>query len=271
MLGKLIKHEIRHSARYHLAILVATVAVTVVVGISLLSDSSLLAALSCFALAITGVATVVITLVSVIKNFYDTIYGRQGYLTLTLPVKGSIILFSKVLVSFLWVVVGFAATAVPYVLIFLYARVKTSGLSDMLGDALKGILSMLPEPGVLVAFLAVMVVLLIAQILTYVGYVYFSVTVANTRAFHNHPKLFGGLTFFAISLIVSQIGNALGEVIPFSFVVSYDKAYFSFKAAEEVGNALLTYPIGGTLFSGLVALGLLVLTGYVIENKVNIK
>lgn len=271
MLGKLIKHEIRHSARYHLAILIATVAVTAVVGLSLLTDSSVLAALTCFALIITGIATVIVTLVSVIKNFYDTIYGRQGYLTLTLPVKGSTILLSKVLVSFLWIIIGFVATAVPYLLIFLYAKVKTSALTDMFGDALKGILSMLPESDVLILFLIVMVLLIIAEILTYVGYVYFSVTVANTRLFHNHPKFFGGLTFFGIMILVSQIGNFIGEIIPFSFVVTYDNAYFSFKQAEEIAAAFLIYPIGGTIFSGIVAVALLALTGYVIENKVNIK
>lgn len=271
MLGKLIKHEIRHSARYHLAILVATVAVTAVVGISLLSDSTVLAAFTCFALFITGIATVIVTLVSVIKNFYDTIFGRQGYLTLTLPVKGSTVLLSKVLVSFFWIIVGFVATAIPYLVIFLYARVKTSELTLMFGDALEGILSMLPESDVVVSLLAVLVVLVIAEILTYVGYVYFSVTIANTRAFHNHPKLFGGLTFFGISIIVSQIGDLIGNLIPFHFIVTFDSAYFSFKPAEEIMAAFLIYPVGSTLFSGLVALGLLFLTGYIIENKVNIK
>ncbi len=271
MLGKLIKHEIRHSARYHIAILVATVAVTAVVGLSLLTDSAILSALTCFALGVTGIATVIVTLVSVIKNFYDTIYGRQGYLTLTLPVKGSTVLVSKVLVSFLWIIVGFVATAVPYLLIFLYAKVKTSALTDMFGDALRGLLSMLPEADVLIAFLAVMVVLIIAKILTYVGYVYFSVTVANTRAFQNHPKLFGGLTFFGISVIVSQVENFISELIPFSFVATYNSAHFSFEPANEITSAFIIYPIGGTIFSGLVAVGLLVLTGYIIENKVNIK
>lgn len=271
MLGKLIKHEIRHSARYHLAILIATVAVTAVVGLSLLTDSAILSALTCFALAITGVATVIVTLVSVIKNFYDTIYGRQGYLTLTLPVKGSAILLSKVLVSFLWIIVGFCATAVPYLLIFLYARVKTSALTDMFGDALKGLLSMLPEADVLILFLVVLVILIIAKILTYVGYVYFSVTVANTRLFHNHPKFFGGLTFFGIMLAVSQIGNFISDVVPFSFVATYDKAYFSFEQADQIAAAFIIYPIGGTIFSMIVALLLLVFTGYIIENKVNIK
>lgn len=270
MLGKLLKHEIRHSARYNFIILIATVAVTAIVGLSLLSDSVLLAVFACLALGVTGVATVIVTLVSVIKNFYDTIYGRQGYLTLTLPVKGSQVLFSKVLISFMWVIVGFLAMAVPYVLIFLYAKVKVSTLTDMFESLLSSILNMLPEPKIIISGLIMVVVLAIATVLTYVGYIYFSVTIANTRAFQNHPVLFGGLTFFGLSLVVSQVGNLIGNVIPLHFVVTLEKAYISFQPVEEILGGL-PFPIGGTLFKGVVALGLLFATGYIIENKVNIK
>lgn len=77
MFGKLIKHEIRHSARYNLVIYIAALAITLIMGISLLTESTALGTLSCFAIYITGFATVVVTLVSVIKNFYDTLFSRQ--------------------------------------------------------------------------------------------------------------------------------------------------------------------------------------------------
>lgn len=271
MLGKLIKHDFRHSARYHITILVVTVAVTVVVALSLLSDSALLSALTCFALAVTGIATVVVTLVSVIKNFYDTIYGRQGYLTLTLPVKGSLILLSKVIISFVWVVIGFCAMAMPYLVIFLYAKFKASNLTVMLGDMVESFLTVLPDTGVIVSIIVVLVVIAILKILTYVGYVYFSVTVANTRAFQNHPKLFGGLTFFGISVIMSQLGTAIGKIIPLTFVITLEKAFFSFKTVEEFAGAALAYPIGDTIIAGIAAIALLAATGYILEHKVNIK
>ena len=39
----------------------------------------------------------------------------------------------------------------------------------------------------------------------------------------------------------------------------------------SVEGTLLSYGIGGTLLSAIVAAGLLVLTGYIMEHKVNIK
>lgn len=271
MLGKLIKHDLRHSARYHFSILAATLAVTVIVGLSLLSDSSLLSAFTVAALAVTGIATVVVTLVSVIKSFYDTIYARQGYLTLTLPVKGSLILLSKVIVSCIWIIVGFLAMAVPYLVVILYAKIKTSNLTDMMGDMLEAFLTILPQPKVIISFVFVLLIIAIFKILTYVGYVYFSVTVANTRAFQNHPKLFGGITFFSIMLLTSQLGSFIGKFIPFSFAISYEKAFFTFKTVNSLTDVLFSYPIGDTIISGLVAVALLAVTGYVLENKVNIK
>ena len=100
MFGKVLKNEIRHSARYNLTIYAVALAASVLMGLSLVIESSGIGVASCFALYIIGIITVVITLVSVIKNFYDTLFSRQGYLTLTLPVKGSTLLLSKVLVSF---------------------------------------------------------------------------------------------------------------------------------------------------------------------------
>ena len=122
MFGKLLKHEIRHSARYNLVIYIVALAVTLVMGISLLTESTALGTVSCFAIYITGFATVIVTLVSVIKNFYDTLFSRQGYLTLTLPVKGSTLLVSKVLVSFMWIILGFLIMALTWLSIFFYVR-----------------------------------------------------------------------------------------------------------------------------------------------------
>ena len=154
MLGKLIKHEFRHSARYHFAILVATVAVTAVVGLSLITDSTLLKVLASFGLMFTGIATIVITVVSIIKNFYDTMFTRLGYLTMTLPVKGSTLLLSKIIVAIVWVIVGFVAMAVPYSLMFIYAKNEADAIFDLVGNVVSMISDMLPTASAMVSFIA---------------------------------------------------------------------------------------------------------------------
>lgn len=273
MLGKLIKHEIRHSARYTMAIYGAAFAAMAVTAISLLLDSGWLGAVSCGILYVIGFAAVITTLVSIIKNFYDTLFSRQGYLTLTLPVKGSELLISKVLVSFIWVVTSFVVMGLTLYVIFLYGKDRSGGTMDSMWQiiSVSGILDMLPSKVAIFQFVAVIVILAISTIITYVGYVYFTVTLANTRLLQSHPKFYGGLIFFLIMGIVNTLGNKLTEYLPLTINVGTEKVYFSFTQMGAEADVLISYGIGGTIFSGLVAIGLLFATGYIIEHKVNIK
>lgn len=273
MFGKVIKNEIRHSARYNLVIYCVALAASFIMGISLITDSTGIGVLSCFALYIIGIVTVVVTLVSVIKNFYDTLFSRQGYLTLTLPVKGSTLLLSKVLVSFLWIIVGFAIMASTLVLIFIYVRHRSAEEIDIIKGLISsmGFLELLPSAAVIAEVIIVLALIGISKMLTYVGYIYFSVTVANTKQLQSHPKFFGVLTCFVIMLFTTRISNILTEKAPLTFFVTSEKAFFAFEKMGAVNGALLSYGVGGTIFSALIALGLLILTGYIIENKVNLK
>ncbi len=273
MLGKLIKHELRHSARYTMSIYTAVIVISAVMGLSLLSSATWLGVMSCFALYAAGFITVIITLVSVIKNFYDTLFGRQGYLTLTLPVKCSNLLISKVIVSFIWIVASFLLMALTLVMIFFYAREKSSGYFTLVSDAisLSGLLEMLPSASTVMALLFVAAVWAIITIFTYVSFVYFTVTVANTRLLQSHPKFIGGLIFLVIFSLNNTIGNVLTQYIPITFNVGSDRVFFAFEQMGRVEEALLSYGVGGTLFSGFFAFGLLWLTGYILEHKVNLK
>ena len=273
MFGKLIKNEIRHSARYNLVIYLVALAVTLVMGLSLVTESTALGVFSCFAIYITGFATVVVTLVSVIKNFYDTLFSRQGYLTLTLPVKGSTLLISKVLVSFLWIITGFLIMALTWVSIFVYARQQTQDSFDIIKILLfdSGLLELLPSGTVVAQVIIVMALIALTTILTYVSYIYFAVTVANTRTFQSHPKFFGGLTFFVVLTVISKINNFLTAKAPVTFFVTSEKAFFALEPMGAVEGAFISYGVGGTIFTGIVAVALLFCTGYIIEHKVNIR
>lgn len=273
MLGKLLKYEIKHSARYTATVYIATVAFAAVSVIALLFNSTWLGVMSCFMLYFAGIASVIVTLVSVIKNFYDTLYGRQGYLTFTLPVKCSTILLSKLISSVIWIIVGFLVMGLTLFVIFFYAKDKSEGIFDTFlnAAAISGLAEYLPSGIVIAEAAVVLLVLALLTVITYVGYVFFIVTVANIGKFQSHPKLYGGLVFLGIFTVVNTISNVLTENIPLTFNISSEKVFFAFADMFSVEGTLLSYGIGGTIFSAIVAAGLLVLTGYIMENKVNIK
>ena len=273
MLGKLLKYEIKHSARYTATIYLATLAFAAISVIALLFNSTWLGVMSCFMLYIAGIASVIVTLVSVIKNFYDTLYGRQGYLTFTLPVKCSTVLLSKLITSVLWIIVGFLVMGVTLLVIFFYAKDKSENIFDMIMDSLliSGLSDMLPSGVVIAETIVMFIILALLTVITYVGYVFFVVTIANTGKFQSHPKLFGALVFLGIFAGVNSISNILTENIPLTFNVATDRVFFDLADMFSVEGTLLSYGIGGTIFSAIVAAGLLALTGYIMEHKVNIK
>ncbi len=272
MLGKLLKHEFKHSARYVTAIYACTAAVLLVMLFALLVKITWLSVAASMILYFAGILVVVMTLVSVIKNFYDTLYTNQGYLSFTLPVKCSSLLVSKVIVSFVWIILSVIALAVIYFIVYQNALAQTDGEIGTILDMLKesGVLDMLPSGAAIAKLLVLIVVLLLLAILTFVGFVYFSVTLANTRLLQKHPKIFGFLIFFGSYAAANSIGAKLTYSLPLSFSVTNEGLKLAFSSMEN-SESVFSFGIGGTVFMALVALAMLFATGWIMEHKVNIK
>ena len=112
MVGKLIKHEFRATARVMLLVYAALAASAVLANLSLRFmqvDSVFLRIvfglfISVFVIGV--IAAVVVTAVVMIMRFYQSLLKNQGYLMHTLPVSTHAHIWSKLIVSLVW----FAAT-----------------------------------------------------------------------------------------------------------------------------------------------------------------
>ena len=111
MLGKLIKHEFRATARIMLPMLAALIALSLLANLSVhglagnLSNVPVLRIVFIvivvfFAIAV--VATAVMTLVIMISRFYRNLMKDEGYLMFTLPVSVHELIWSKLIVSLVW-------------------------------------------------------------------------------------------------------------------------------------------------------------------------
>ena len=98
----------------------------------------------------------------------------------------------------------------------------------------------------------------------------FSFTLSNTRALQKHPKLFGFLIFFGTFGVSNAINMKLTYSLPLAVHVTSEKVYIAFESMDTMSESLFSYGIGA-IFMGLIALGLLILTGWIMERKVNIK
>ena len=272
MLGKLMKHECKQSARSVMLIYASAAAVILFVFFGMLTKITWIGILGSVVLYIVALVGVIMTLVSIIKNFYDTLYSNQGYLSFTLPVKGSNLLLSKVLVSVLWIILSFALAALCFLVIAMNAKATAEGSMAGIWDVLEmtGLKETLPSGATLVKLLVLVIVLVLLMVLTFIGFVYFAVTVANTRALQKHPKLFGFLIFFLTYGAANAIATKLTYSLPLSLEISTEDVKLAFVAMDR-SESMLSYGLGGTIFLALIALGLLLLTGWIMEHKVNIK
>ena len=111
MLGKLMKHEFRATARIMLPVMGAMVALALLANLSIrglagnLSDVPMLRILFTLIIiffSVAVVATAVMSLVIMVSRFYRNLLKDEGYLMFTLPVSVHELIWSKLIVSLVW-------------------------------------------------------------------------------------------------------------------------------------------------------------------------
>jgi len=111
MLGKLMKHEFRATARIMLPVMGAMVALALLANLSIrglagnLSDVPMLRIFFVLIIIFFGVAvvaTAVMALVIMVSRFYRNLLKDEGYLMFTLPVSVHELIWSKLIVSLVW-------------------------------------------------------------------------------------------------------------------------------------------------------------------------
>lgn len=114
MLGKLLKHEFTATGRIMLPALAAVTGITLLAnlllrfGDALAQKLRLLSALFVLVIVAAVVAVIaveILTIVLMVLRFYRHILGPEGYLTHALPVNVHQLVWSKIIVSAVWIVV----------------------------------------------------------------------------------------------------------------------------------------------------------------------
>ena len=109
MLSKLLKHEFRATGRVMLPIYAAVLALAVLANLSIRFIQNtgsaflrILFGLLIAAFVVSIIAAVIMTLVMMITRFYRNLLKDEGYLMHTLPVSVHGLVWSKLIVSFVW-------------------------------------------------------------------------------------------------------------------------------------------------------------------------
>lgn len=275
MLGKLIKHEFRQTGHSVLAIYCVALGSIGFMLLSYLTNVTWMGVLGSVLLVCVGGIAVLMTLIAVVMNFQRSLYSNQGYLTLTLPVKGSSLLLSKIIVSAIWIIISYAAFMACFAVVYFYAKIKANGVGDgilsMVGDF--ELLSMLPSKALIVKLLVYIALGGLLSIITFIGYVYFAVTIGNTRPFQAHPTLWAIVIFMVLYSVIQGIAAKLTYSFPLSLGVSGETVALKLISMDNAYVEGMLFSIGaaGVIFTALIAAVLFFITGWIMEHKVNVK
>lgn len=273
MLNKLLKHDFIATGRIMGAVYAV---VALIMGYVLISyyitrdEENIGQMLGITVLLIIAMCSFILTTVVMIVDFQKTLYGDQGYLSFTLPVKSVSLLTSKVITSTVWYIAAFAC------LMGTMAVTYTVLKEDVMGESYDTIESMLPlfTGGKSVSTLILTIVLSLVNyfirfaVLTIE--IYFAITIANTRPFQKRYLLWTIVFAIAIIFVDVQISNLIAEHVTLDLAVSADQVALITNYLDAPAGASCIN-LAGTIVALIFGAAVYALTFFFMSKKVNIR
>lgn len=272
MLGKLLKHEFKASCRI-IPIFYLIIAGLMILGtICRLFKIYPIAIFITILLAMGCVAVMVGTLAIIAVRFYRSMFGREGYLTQTLPVSKGGLLFSRLLLALFWLLCGLFVCLAAVCFIFF--------LLD-LGSPLAALQELIAQMGAaeFSAMAIFFLVSLVTQTLLNLSAIYFAVTFSHTRPFLKNNILFSVVWYFALNTVIGLLEFAGMLLIPIVLTVQNGHLaldfYFMVSGLEAFGQAGQFSANGMSIGNVIVDLAgtaaLLSLTVWMLRCKTSVK
>ena len=283
MLSKLLKNEFKATGHYLGTIYLVTAIITGVSVLSIFAKSDTLSVVSCLLLMVIALAFTIVTTLVLFISFFKTLYGDQGYLTFTLPVKTRDLLFSKYFAAFCWFMMSYVVTVALLVWSsYLIVRSAEQSIQNSAsGPQLQALLDLikmfldLPNKGAAITFLAIVVVQIFAACLVVVSVLFMAISIGNTRLFQKHNIIFSLVFTLVVGWLCAQ-ATKLGNFYPISanltnegleFLVNKDATAFDLFGLEMFIDVNLT-----TIAVMIVLIAVMwMLTNYIMKRKINVK
>lgn len=208
MLGKLLKYEIKSTARIFLPLYVSLVLLAVISNIFFKINNNelfmnIISVISTSAYVFIIIAIFVLTLLVMIQRFYKNLLGDEGYLMFTLPVKTGEHIVSKLLTSMMWVITSTIVTIVS-VIIISYNKNTFASLQNAFSQMFSEINRVFGINGY--AYLIEFFIFLLMVLATNILMIYASIAVGQLVSKHKVLGAFGAyLGFYMLSQIIISI------------------------------------------------------------------
>lgn len=210
MFGKLLKYEFKTTSKWYLLITLIALGLSVLTGIIAGSSSTTIRSWEPDTMQIVaGTLGVLIfggiiglylsNYYIIIRRFYSNLYGREGYLTWTLPASPHAIILSKF-------VGALVASLYCLFLLFLSGFITMLVMGAVIGQDISPVFSNIAE----VFYHSIFYWMIIWWIFTTASGIFlFYVSIALGQLFQNRRGLKAILFFFLLCLVLSIIGTAV--------------------------------------------------------------
>ncbi|MEG0743284.1 MAG: hypothetical protein RR493_00755 [Erysipelotrichaceae bacterium] len=119
MLGKLMKFEFKSTYRSYLFLYSILLAVATMLSFRISEEYGKFDVMIIIIYTILITVISVFTFVNILKSYQNSMYGKNAYLTHTLPVTTNQLLVSKSIVAFVWILLSFGIVAISLLILFL--------------------------------------------------------------------------------------------------------------------------------------------------------
>lgn len=210
MLGKLLKYEMKATARIYLPIYILVAVLTPIVRFFAYNNTEesgpldILPNMTILTYGIALFAIAVLAYVMIIYRFYKNLLTSEGYLMFTLPVSGHSLVLSKAIIGFFWMVMS--------VIIIILSIVGVSYTDEVVTEfTIQWKLiefQISATPGInMSGFIALLVVTAIACCIYIIMFLYCSISIGQSL-FSNH-KIAGSIVTAIVLYIIGQIVSTI--------------------------------------------------------------
>ncbi|MDD2579686.1 MAG: hypothetical protein PHP40_06360 [Eubacteriales bacterium] len=280
MFRQLVKHELIATRRLVPFIWLVTAVIAAIHLIASQIDIQWLAGTSMVFLILLAISQVIITYVVVVMRYYKSLYSDEGYLTHTLPVKAGSLLGSKVLTSFIWLILSYLVAGA--VLVIVMAAMNSQRDLTLL-QMYREIQSAIGFTDTQAALLTGLVILfIIYSLLLQLAQLFFAMSFGSQSAFHRLGLAGPIITYLVLNFLLEMAMLVMMVFVPLSLKINLDMNgrptgdldLVGYGMIEMIRNPQTASPIiglGGILFTVLAMAALYWGSHRLIERRTSLR
>ncbi|MEG0307924.1 MAG: ABC transporter permease [Clostridium sp.] len=256
MLRKLMKYEFKAIGRIMIPLYAALLGFTIInklfIGINFNESNmdflgGIPAIITMMGYVITMIAVFVGTFFIIIQRFYKNLFGDEGYLMNTIPVKSSQNIVNKLVVSMIWIIISTIVAAISIVIMAYEPEMVKAIIKEF-----KNIYSEIGVNGPIIIEFMILGIVNLAH-----GIMMFYAALSIGQLFKS-KKLLGAFAGFMIISIIQQ------TIIGIGMTILFINANFLYVNPQYI-------LLGAILVSLCLFVILFCITNYILKNKLNLE